>query len=446
MKKAAFHNLGCKVNTYELDVMEQILKNHGYEIVPFEEAADVYVINTCSVTNIADRKSRQMIHRAKKNNPEAVVVAVGCYVQTAGEDALADECADLCIGNNKKGEIGELLEKFLADRENENYAVPDISAEKEYEELFLTETADHVRAYIKIQDGCNQFCSYCIIPHARGRVRSRRAENIIKEIRELAEKGYREFVLTGIHISSYGTDFVYRETKANLFHEESLLCLIGKIAEIPGVDRIRLGSLEPRIISEEFAERLSKIRKLCPHFHLSLQSGCDETLKRMNRKYTTEEFLEKVELLRKSFVHPAITTDVICGFPGEDEAEFEQTKAFLEKVRFFEMHIFKYSKRKNTPAAVMPGQLTEAEKGIRSDELLEMERRHSNEFRSFYLGKDVPVLMEEKKRINGEEYFVGHTPEYVKVAVRGEEDWQNRIVNVRCEKLLGKDYVLGTKV
>ncbi|MBE5894621.1 MAG: tRNA (N(6)-L-threonylcarbamoyladenosine(37)-C(2))-methylthiotransferase MtaB [Lachnospiraceae bacterium] len=446
MKKAAFHNLGCKVNTYELDVMEQILKNRGYEIVPFEEAADVYVINTCSVTNIADRKSRQMIHRAKKNNPEAVVVAVGCYVQTAGEDALADECADLCIGNNKKGEIGELLEKFLADRENENYAVPDISAEKEYEELFLTETADHVRAYIKIQDGCNQFCSYCIIPHARGRVRSRRAENIIKEIRELAEKGYREFVLTGIHISSYGTDFVYRETKANLFHEESLLCLIEKIAEIPGVDRIRLGSLEPRIISEEFAERLSKIRKLCPHFHLSLQSGCDETLKRMNRKYTTEEFLEKVELLRKSFVHPAITTDVICGFPGEDEAEFEQTKAFLEKVRFFEMHIFKYSKRKNTPAAVMPGQLTEAEKGIRSDELLEMEMRHSNEFRSFYLGKDVPVLMEEKKRINGEEYFVGHTPEYVKVAVRGEEDWQNRIVNVRCEKLLGKDYVLGTKV
>ena len=446
MKKAAFHNLGCKVNSYELDVMEQILKNHGYEIVPFEEAADVYVINTCSVTNIADRKSRQMIHRAKKNNPEAVVVAVGCYVQTAGEDALADECADLCIGNNKKGEIGELLEKFLADRENENYAVPDISAEKEYEELFLTETADHVRAYIKIQDGCNQFCSYCIIPHARGRVRSRRAENIIKEIRELAEKGYREFVLTGIHISSYGTDFVYRETKANLFHEESLLCLIEKIAEIPGVDRIRLGSLEPRIISEEFAERLSKIRKLCPHFHLSLQSGCDETLKRMNRKYTTEEFLEKVELLRKSFVHPAITTDVICGFPGEDEAEFEQTKAFLEKVRFFEMHIFKYSKRKNTPAAVMPGQLTEAEKGIRSDELLEMEMRHSNEFRSFYLGKDVPVLMEEKKRINGEEYFVGHTPEYVKVAVRGEEDWQNRIVNVRCEKLLGKDYVLGTKV
>ena len=446
MKKAAFHNLGCKVNTYELDVMEQILKNRGYEIVPFEEVADVYVINTCSVTNIADRKSRQMIHRAKKNNPEAVVVAVGCYVQTAGEDALADECADLCIGNNKKGEIGELLEKFLADRENENYAVPDISAEKEYEELFLTETADHVRAYIKIQDGCNQFCSYCIIPHARGRVRSRRAENIIKEIRELAEKGYREFVLTGIHISSYGTDFVYRETKANLFHEESLLCLIEKIAEIPGVDRIRLGSLEPRIISEEFAERLSKIRKLCPHFHLSLQSGCDETLKRMNRKYTTEEFLEKVELLRKSFVHPAITTDVICGFPGEDEAEFEQTKAFLEKVRFFEMHIFKYSKRKNTPAAVMPGQLTEAEKGIRSDELLEMEMRHSNEFRSFYLGKDVPVLMEEKKRINGEEYFVGHTPEYVKVAVRGEEDWQNRIVNVRCEKLLGKDYVLGTKV
>lgn len=446
MKKAAFHNLGCKVNTYELDVMEQILKNRGYEIVPFEEAADVYVINTCSVTNIADRKSRQMIHRAKKNNPEAVVVAVGCYVQTAGEDALADECADLCIGNNKKGEIGELLEKFLADRENENYAVPDISAEKEYEELFLTETADHVRAYIKIQDGCNQFCSYCIIPHARGRVRSRRAENIIKEIRELAEKGYREFVLTGIHISSYGTDFVYRETKANLFHEESLLCLIEKIAEIPGVDRIRLGSLEPRIISEEFAERLSKIRKLCPHFHLSLQSGSDETLKRMNRKYTTEEFLEKVELLRKSFVHPAITTDVICGFPGEDEAEFEQTKAFLEKVHFFEMHIFKYSKRKNTPAAVMPGQLTEAEKGIRSDELLEMEMRHSNEFRSFYLGKDVPVLMEEKKRINGEEYFVGHTPEYVKVAVRGEEDWQNRIVNVRCEKLLGKDYVLGTKV
>lgn len=446
MKKAAFHNLGCKVNTYELDVMEQILKNHGYEIVPFEEVADVYVINTCSVTNMADRKSRQMIHRAKKNNPAAVVVAVGCYVQTAGEDALADECADLCIGNNKKGEIGELLEKFLADRENEKYAVPDIAAEKEYEELFLTETADHVRAYIKIQDGCNQFCSYCIIPHARGRVRSRRGENVIKEITTLAEKGYREFVLTGIHISSYGTDFVYRETKANLFHEESLLRLIEKIAEISGVERIRLGSLEPRIISEEFVERLSKIKKLCPHFHLSLQSGCDETLKRMNRKYTTAEFLEKVELLRKYFVHPAITTDVICGFPGEDEAEFAQTKAFLEQVRFFEMHIFKYSKRKNTPAAVMPGQLTEAEKGIRSDELQELELRHSEAFRSYYLGKSVFVLMEEKKVINGEEYFVGHTPEYVKVAVRGKEDWQNRIVNVRCENLLGKDYILGTKV
>ncbi len=440
MKKVALHNLGCKVNAYETDAMEQMLRRAGYEIVSVEENADVYIINTCSVTNIADRKSRQMLHRAKKKNPDSLVVAVGCYVQTATREAMEDAGVDLCIGNNKKGEIVEILEQYLsAPKVN----VIDIDREKEYEELFLTEATEHVRAYIKIQDGCNQFCSYCIIPYARGRVRSRKPENVIREIKELTEKGYREFVITGIHLSSYSTDFVYEKTAANLFHEEGLLSLLWEIHRIPGVKRIRLGSLEPRIMTESFVKELARMDKLCPHFHLSLQSGCNETLKRMNRHYTAEEFYEKTVLLRSCFEHPAITTDVICGFPGEDEEEFAETKAFLEKVNFFEMHIFKYSKRKNTPAATMPGQLTEAQKALRSSELMEMEQRQSGEFREYYVGKEMDVLFEEEKEILGQRYFVGHSPEYVKVAVQCEGNPENQIKKVVGKKLLAGDYILG---
>lgn len=340
MRRAALHNLGCKVNAYETEAMQQILEKAGYEIVPFQEQADVYVINTCSVTNMADRKSRQMIHRARKQNPDAVIVAAGCYVQTAGERQEEDETIDIVIGNNKKHELAERLEEFFEKHEKAR-AMIDINCQKEgYEELSLSRTAEHTRAFIKVQDGCNQFCTYCIIPYARGRVRSRKPADVLGEIQRLAENGYQEVVLTGIHLSSYGIDI-----------EDDLLHLIEQVHEIEGIQRIRLGSLEPKIVTEEFAKRLSELEKICPHFHLSLQSGCDATLERMNRKYTTEEYAKSCGYLRKYFREPAITTDVIVGFPGETEEEFAVTKQYLEKIHFYEMHIFKYSKRQGTKAA-----------------------------------------------------------------------------------------------
>ena len=408
-KKVAFHTLGCKVNTYETDAMEQMLLSHGYEIVSFENQADIYIINTCSVTNMADRKSRQMLHKAKKKNPNAVVVAAGCYVQAAPKEVLADAGVDLVIGNNRKQDLVQILEDYFKEHREE--AVIDINKEQEYEELELDFVSDHTRAYIKVQDGCNQFCSYCIIPYTRGRVRSRAKQDVISEIKRIAKNGTKEVVLTGIHLSSYGKD---------LKDGTDLLDLIKAVQEVDGIQRIRLGSLEPRIITLEFAQELRKLDKFCPHFHLSLQSGCEATLKRMNRHYTPEEYYEKCELLREVFDHPAITTDVIVGFPGETEEEFEETYKFLEKVNFYEMHVFKYSKRKGTRAAEMENQVPEPIKTKRSNILLELTRECSKRYRSFWIGREVNVLLEEKIVLDGEVYTVGHTKEYVKAAVKGE--------------------------
>lgn len=432
MKKAALHNLGCKVNAYETEAMQHLLEEAGYEIVPFTQKADVYVINTCSVTNMADRKSRQMLHKAKKNNPDSIVVAAGCYVQTSEKEVLNDLSVDIVIGNDRKHDLVRLLEEYSLDSVNDT--VDDINDGKhDFEELFIDQTKEHTRAFIKVQDGCNQFCSYCIIPYARGRVRSRRFENVIAEVERLAANGFKEVVLTGIHLSSYGVDF-----------EEAtgLLELIQAVNAVKGIERIRLGSLEPKIVTEHFASELSKLDKICPHFHLSLQSGCDETLKRMNRKYTTKEYERGCELLRKYFVHPAITTDVIVGFPGETEEEFEQTKAYLEHIHFYEMHIFKYSKRKGTRAAVMPDQIDEQVKAARSEKLIALGHDMSKEFRKFYIGKNEEALFEEKAVIGDKEYFVGYTKEYVKVAKKTDENLENQIVSGRISGMLTDEILL----
>lgn len=446
-KRAALHNLGCKVNSYELDVIGQMLTEKGFSIVPFEEEADIYLVNTCSVTNIADRKSRQMLHQAKKRNPEAVVVAMGCYVQTGGEKVLEDEAVDLVIGNNRKKDAVQLLSDYLESRERNERdqgpereaeekgraelgdktlggrSVVDIGRESTYEEMQLTHTAEHTRACIKIQDGCNQFCSYCIIPYARGRVRSRAKEDILREVRGLTAKGYREIVLTGIHISSYGMDFagIKNSGAKNPFPYEPLLHLLRELDKIPGLARIRLGSLEPRIITPQFVEGLTKVKKLCRHFHLSLQSGCDETLSRMNRHYTTGEYLKKVEMLREAFGRPAITTDVIVGFPGETEEEFEQTRRFLETVNFYEIHVFQYSRREGTVAAKRKDQVPEEIKKKRSGILLELAGRQSEEFRESYIGECSEVLFEETKEVDGVSCQVGYTGEYIRAAKKTDE-------------------------
>ncbi|MBQ9489190.1 MAG: MiaB/RimO family radical SAM methylthiotransferase [Lachnospiraceae bacterium] len=513
MKTIAFHNLGCKVNSYELDVMQQIMREKGYKIVPFDQMADIYVINTCTVTNIADRKSRQMLHRAKQKNPNAVVVAVGCYVQTDLAGAVKDPAIDLAIGNNRKKDIAEILEQYLAEHDDnslwenedrprgvceedgidakpislkkENDAredsgagfedktlggttILDIAHEKEYEEMQLKTTAEHTRAYIKIQDGCNQFCSYCAIPLARGRVRSRKPEDVLREVEGIVAAGYQEIVLTGIHVSSYGIDFKTRSSSSSEKQKDGLAApgnasvasshgvaaskgespavnageaekdmvardyrgetqlfdLIERIHEVPGLQRIRISSLEPRIVTPESARRLAALPKVCPHFHLSLQSGCDATLKRMNRHYTAQQYLESVQALRAAYAPrvPAITTDVIVGFPGETEEEFAITKAFLETVGFYDMHVFKYSKRAGTRAAVMEGQIPDPIKASRSDVLLELEREQSIAFRKQKLGQVVAVLMEEEKEIGGKNYLLGHTTDYVRVALALNSD------------------------
>ncbi|HIT66497.1 MAG TPA: tRNA (N(6)-L-threonylcarbamoyladenosine(37)-C(2))-methylthiotransferase MtaB [Candidatus Merdisoma merdipullorum] len=425
MKKAALHNLGCKVNAYETEAMQQMLEQAGYEIVPFDEKADLYIVNTCTVTNIADRKSRQMLHRAKKQNPEALVVAAGCYVQAAEEELKADGAVDLLIGNNRKKDLLSILEAYEAGVEED--AVIDIGRTKEYESLFVTQTAEHTRAYVKVQDGCNQFCSYCIIPYARGRVRSRRREEVCEEIRKLAQAGYQEVVLTGIHLSSYGLDM----------EGENLLSLIASVHEIEGIRRIRLGSLEPRIITEEFAKALAGMEKICPHFHLSLQSGCDATLKRMNRRYTAKEYKEACELLRRVFDRPALTTDVIVGFPGETEEEFNQTLSFLREIRLFETHVFKYSRRRGTRAAVMEDQIPERIKTERSQILLELDRENSAAYILEQQGRTVEILVEEKMALDGVEYQVGHTKEYIRAALISDQDLTNQIVSARIVRLLG---------
>ena len=431
MKKAALHNLGCKVNAYETEAMQQMLESAGYEIVSFGEKADVYVINTCSVTNMADRKSRQMLHRAKKSNPEAVVVAAGCYVQTKEQEAVVDEAIDIIIGNNKKHELVSRLDEFFRDHGKID-AVLDINDKnQEFEELYLDKPSEHTRAFIKVQDGCNQFCSYCIIPYARGRVRSRNMDSVLEEVTRLAENGYQEVVLTGIHLSSYGIET-----------GESLLHLIQEIHKVEGIKRIRLGSLEPKVVTEEFAESISKLEKVCPHFHLSLQSGCDATLQRMNRKYTAEEYQKGCQILRKYFAHPAITTDVIVGFPGETEEEFVTTKAFVENIHFYEMHIFQYSKRQGTRAAVMKDQVPENKKKVRSAELITLGDKMSLEFRQYYLGKEEEVLFEESTEIDGKQYYVGYTKEYVKVAKVSDTPLDNQIVKGTLVKMINDEIYL----
>lgn len=432
MKKAALHNLGCKVNAYETEAMQQMLEEAGYEIVPFTETADVYVINTCSVTNMADRKSRQMLHRAKNKNPNAIVVAAGCYVQTKEQEAVQDEAIDIVIGNNKKHELIAKLDEYFALHQGKIDAVIDINeGVQEYEELFMDKPSEHTRAFIKVQDGCNQFCSYCIIPYARGRVRSRDMESVLQEVHRLTDNGYQEVVLTGIHLSSYGIE-----------NGASLLQLIQEIHKVDGIQRIRLGSLEPKVVTEEFAAELSKLEKVCPHFHLSLQSGCDATLQRMNRKYSAAEYKKGCDILRKYFKHPAITTDVIVGFPGETEEEFATTKAFLEDIHFYEMHIFKYSKRQGTRAAVMPNQVSEDIKNSRSAKLLALGDQMSKEFRAYYLGREEEVLFEEAACIDGKEYFVGYTREYVKVAKASEVSLENQLVKGTLAKQLTDEIYL----
>ena len=429
--KAALHNLGCKVNAYETEAMQQILEEAGYEIVPFSEYADVYVINTCSVTNMADRKSRQMLHRAKKQNPDAIVVGAGCYVQTKEAQALVDESIDIVIGNNKKHELVPLLREYEASH-RKTACVADINHEKQaYEELSLSRTAEHTRAFIKVQDGCNQFCTYCIIPFARGRVRSRELPDVLQEIRTLAKSGYREVVLTGIHLSSYGVD-----------NGETLLHLIEAVHELDGIERIRLGSLEPRIVTDAFAKRLSELPKICPHFHLSLQSGCDTVLSRMNRRYDTAEYEVGCALLRRYFEHPAITTDVIVGFPGETDEEFETTERYLERIHFYEMHIFQYSRREGTKAAAMPDQVPEAVKKERSEKLLALGHRMSGEFRRYYLGRQVTALLEEEFLYDGKRYYTGYTKEYVKVAVETKKDLSNTFVTGTLKTQLTEDVYL----
>ena len=429
--KAALHNLGCKVNAYETEAMQQILEEAGYEIVPFSEYADVYVINTCSVTNMADRKSRQMLPRAKKQNPDAIVVGAGCYVQTKEAQALVDESIDIVIGNNKKHELVPLLREYEASH-RKMACVADINHEKQtYEELTLSRTAEHTRAFIKVQDGCNQFCTYCIIPFARGRVRSRELPDVLQEIRTLAKIGYREVVLTGIHLSSYGVD-----------NGESLLHLIEAVHELEGIERIRLGSLEPRIVTDAFAKRLSELPKICPHFHLSLQSGCDTVLSRMNRRYDTAEYEVGCALLRRYFEHPAITTDVIVGFPGETDEEFETTERYLERIHFYEMHIFQYSRREGTKAAAMPDQVPEAVKKERSEKLLALGHRMSGEFRRYYLGRQVTALLEEEFLYDGKRYYTGYTKEYVKVAVETKKDLSNTFVTGTLKTQLTEDVYL----
>lgn len=425
MKKAALHNLGCKVNAYETEAMQELLENNGYEIVPFQEGADIYIINTCTVTNMADRKSRQMIHRARKMNPEAVIVAAGCYVQTGESGKELDPDIDIVIGNNQKQDLIRLLEEY-ENGKSEAVELLDINHVSEYENLHLSKTGEHTRAYIKVQDGCNQFCSYCIIPYVRGRIRSRKAEDVAEEIRGLVGLGYQEVVLTGIHLSSYGME---------MEEKTSLLNLICQVHEIEGLKRIRLGSLEPRIITDEFAQTLASLDKICPHFHLSMQSGCDATLARMNRKYTSEEYYAKCQILRKYFEHPALTTDVIVGFPGETEQEFETTKKFIEKVDFYETHVFKYSKREGTLAAKMPDQVPEQVKTLRSEQLIEISKRHQRTFESWYQGKKVEVLVEKRSEEKGESYWIGHTREYLKIALEGEENLQNKIVMTEIESL-----------
>lgn len=431
MKKAALHNLGCKVNSYETEAMTQLLEKNGYEIVPFSEKADVYIVNTCSVTNMADRKSRQMLHKAKAKNPEAVVVATGCYVQTATEKIKQDLSIDIIVGNNKKKDIVNILGEFY--KKKENIHMIDINHTEEYEDLEISTVTEHTRAHMKIQDGCNNFCSYCIIPYARGRIRSRKMDNIKNEMKRLAEGGFREIVLTGINLGFYRDG------------ENTLIDVIEMADKIDGIERIRLGSIDPEVVTEEFAARLGKVKKICPHFHLSLQSGCDSVLKAMNRHYTTEEYLEKCGMLREVFENPALTTDIIVGFPGESEEDFQTTLEFVKKVRFAQIHVFKYSKRAGTVAAKMPNQIDEKEKTKRSEKLIQVGLELTRQYRQGFIGKREEILVEENKIVDGKEYSVGHTKNYIEAAVENMGDISGKVLEAEIKGFLNNEIMLATE-
>lgn len=436
MRKAALHNLGCKVNSYETEAMTQLLKKAGYEIVSFQDQADVYIINTCSVTNMADRKSRQMLHKAKKQNPNAVVVATGCYVQTATEKVAQDLSIDLVVGNNRKKDIVEILNEYYAEKEageqvKEEYVI-DINHTDEYEDLEISTVTEHTRAHLKIQDGCNNFCSYCIIPYARGRIRSRTMESIKAELERLSASGFKEIVLTGINLSYYDDS------------GKKLIDVIEMADNVNGIERIRLGSLDPEVVTEDFVERLGKVKKICPHFHLSLQSGCDKTLKAMNRHYTSDEYYEKCQLIRKYIDNPAFTTDVIVGFPGETEEDYISSREFVKKVKFAELHVFKYSKRDGTVAAKMPNQIDEKIKTLRSEDLIKTGEELTKEFRQAKIGQDTTVLFEEKILLDNKEYWVGHTVDYIKIAVPEKENLEGQIRKVNVKDFLTNEIMLAT--
>ena len=441
MKKAALHNLGCKVNAYETEAMEELLKKDGFTIVGFDEMADVYVINTCSVTNIADRKSRQMIHKCKKLNPDACVVAAGCYVQNFGMEVADELGADIILGNNKKKELVGKIHEYFANLDDQSGPILDWidinDGNVSYENMIIEKDSEHTRAFVKVQDGCNQFCSYCIIPFARGRIRSRDIDDVISEVTGLAKNGYKEVVITGIHLSSYGSGTDY--TLADLLEAEE---------KIDGIERIRLGSLEPQIVTEDFATRVSALKKLCPHFHLSLQSGCDTVLKRMNRKYTIEEYTKGVDILRKYFDDPAITTDIIVGFPGETEEEFAITEDYVKKIAFYELHVFAYSKRKGTKAATMPGQITNAIKKQRSASLIALGNETTMDYRKSHIGKSLDVLFEEEATIDGENYFIGFSKEYIKCAIKsdGKTNLSNCIMQVTARDIIGDGQYLVVEI
>lgn len=436
MRKAALHNLGCKVNSYETEAMTQLLKKAGYEIVSFQDQADVYIINTCSVTNMADRKSRQMLHKAKKQNPNAVVVATGCYVQTATEKVAQDLSIDLVVGNNRKKDIVEILNEYYAEKEageqvKEEYVI-DINHTDEYEDLEISTVTEHTRAHLKIQDGCNNFCSYCIIPYARGRIRSRTMESIKAELERLSASGFKEIVFTGINLSCYDDN------------GKKLIDVIEMADNVNGIERIRLGSLDPEVVTEDFVERLGKVKKICPHFHFSLQSGCDKTLKAMNRHYTSDEYYEKCQLIRKHIDNPAFTTDVIVGFPGETEEDYISSREFVKKVKFAELHVFKYSKRDGTVAAKMPNQIDEKIKTLRSEDLIKTGEELTKEFRQAKIGQDTTVLFEEKILLDNKEYWVGHTVDYIKIAVPEKENLEGQIRKVNVKDFLTNEIMLAT--
>lgn len=431
LRKAALHNLGCKVNSYELEAMQQALENAGYRIVPFEPGADVYVINTCTVTNIADRKSRQMLHKARGMNPDAVVVAVGCYAQVRGKELEKDPAIDLIIGSDRKGDLVQELEQYFAGG-GRRTDTSEIRKDREIEKLETDRAEGHTRAFLKVQDGCNQFCSYCIIPYARGRVRSRKIADVVQETERLVASGVQEVVLTGIHLCSYGKD---------LGEGEDLSALIRAVHQVEGICRIRLGSLEPGSIDEAFVKNMAELPKVCPHFHLSLQSGCSRTLQRMNRKYTPEEFAQTCALLRRYFRHPAICTDIITGFPGETEEDFEECRSFVEKMHFFETHIFPYSRREGTRAAAFPDQIPEAVKKERGAVLRDLDRKRREEFLKYYCGMPMEVLFEETVTEGGRSWWLGHGKEYQKVLLPADdpgipaEGLSNRILSVKPEKI-----------